>query len=81
MWQSEATKFKIIDDEILPPFAALQGLGLTAAMNIVEARSIKEFTSVEDLRLRAKLSKTVIEGLREHGTIADLPETDQLSLF
>ena len=81
LWQSDSTKFKIVDGEILPPFAALQGLGTTAAMNIVAARTSKKFTSVEDLRNRAKLSKTIIEGLREHGTLAELSETDQLSLF
>jgi len=81
LWQSEATTFKIVDGEILPPFAALQGLGTTAAMNIVEARRKKRFTSIEDLRTRAKLSKTIIESLSELGTLNGLSETDQLSLF
>ena len=79
--QSEATSFLITENGLLPPFAGLQGLGETAAQNIVKARRQKAFTSVEDLRLRAKLSKTVIEIMWNHGCLRGLPETDQLALF
>ncbi len=81
LWKSEASAFKIINGEIYPPFSALQGLGNIAACNIVEARNNKDFTSIEDVQVRCRLSKTIIESLREHGTLEDLPETDQLSLF
>lgn len=81
LWESDATKFKIVDGELLPPFVALQGLGTTAAMNIVSARQERKFTSIEDLRVRARLSKTVIEIMREHGCLDGLTETDQLSFF
>jgi len=79
--KSEANKFLITDDGLLPPFGALQGLGDTAAKNIVRARRQKLFTSVEDLRIRAKLSKTVIEIMHNHGCLNGLPETDQMVLF
>ncbi len=79
--KSQAVKFLITDEGILPPFAALQGLGETAARNIVKARSEKSFTSVEDLRFRARLSKTVIEIMHNHGCLNGLPETDQMALF
>jgi len=46
--ESQAARFLITDEGILPPFAALQGLGETAARNIVKARSDKSFTSVEE---------------------------------
>ncbi len=78
---SQAANFIITDEGLLPPFAALQGLGETAAKNIERARRQKEFTSVEDLRIRAKLSKNVIEIMRNHGCLNDLPETDQMSMF
>ncbi|MDS1029081.1 PolC-type DNA polymerase III [Bacillota bacterium LX-D] len=81
LWDSEATNFKIIDGEILPPFASLQGLGQTAAENIAVARQEKKFSSIEDLRVRSKLSKTVIEILRDHGCLRGLSETGQLSFF
>jgi DNA polymerase-3 subunit alpha (Gram-positive type) len=66
---------------LLPPLVSLQGLGQTAAAGIVRAREKKPFTSREDLRMRAKLSKTVIEVLDKHGCLDNLPENDQLSLF
>lgn len=79
--KSEATGFLITENGLLPPFAGLQGLGETAAQNIVKARRQKAFTSIEDLRLRAKLSKTIIEIMQNHGCLIGLPETDQMALF
>ncbi len=78
---SRAARFLITENGLLPPFAALQGLGETAAKNIVRARRQKKFTSVEDLRIRAKLSKAVIEIMMNHGCLNGLPETDQMVLF
>lgn len=81
LYESHASKFQITEEGILPPFAALQGLGGAAAQNIVNAREEKAFTSVEDLRIRAKVSKTVIEIMQQHGCLEGLPETDQMALF
>lgn len=66
---------------LLPPLISLQGLGTAAADNIVNARREKSFTSREDLRVRAKLSKTVMECLDNHGCLRGLPEDDQITLF
>lgn len=81
LYNSEASKFVIIDNGLLPPFAALQGVGDTAARNIVEARNERAFLSIEDLRNRARISKTVIDILRNHGCLGELPEDDQIMLF
>jgi DNA polymerase-3 subunit alpha (Gram-positive type) len=81
LYQSDATKFLIVDNGLLPPLASLQGLGDTAAHNIVQARKGREFLSVEDLRNRSRISKTVIEILKEHGCLNQLPEDDQIMLF
>lgn len=81
LYESEAVKFKIEKDGIRPPINALQGVGENAAKSIVEARKDGEFISKEDLRLRSKVSKTVIETLSNHGCLDGLPETNQLSLF
>lgn len=78
---SHATRFQITEQGILPPFAALQGVGDAAAKSITRTRKQKLFTSVEDLRIRAKLSKPVIELLQQHGCLHGLPETDQMVLF
>ena len=63
------------------PFSALPGLGDTAADKIVEVRERSEFYSIEDLRERTGISKSVIEILRRHGTLDGLTETNQFSLF
>ncbi|EYE89347.1 DNA polymerase III subunit alpha [Fervidicella metallireducens AeB] len=81
LYKSDSTKFLITENGILPPFKALQGVGESAAKSIVEARREGMFLSKEDLRLRAKVSKTVVEILENHGCLNDLPDTNQLSLF
>lgn len=81
LYKSDSVRFKVVDKKLLPPFRALQGVGDTAAKSIVEARKNGEFLSKEDLRLRTKISKTVIEIMSEHGCLNGMPETSQLSLF
>ncbi|MGI6686608.1 MAG: PolC-type DNA polymerase III [Bacillota bacterium] len=78
---SAADRFQITKEGILPPLASLQGLGITAAHNIVEARSEKPFVTWDDIRLRGKASKPVIDILAAHGCLDHLPQTNQLSLF
>lgn len=81
LYRSSANEFIIDGDTLLPPFNSLSGVGTNAAFNIVKAREEQEFLSIEDLQQRSKVTKTVIETLEEHGCLADLPETNQLSLF
>ncbi len=81
LYKSAARKFIMAEDGLLPPFAALQGVGETAAQNIVAARAEHPFSSQEDLRLRARISKTVIDVLKGHGCLAGIPETAQVVLF
>ncbi len=80
---SDSTRFLIVDEgkALLPPLVALQGVGEAAALSIAKAREEKPFTSREDLRIRGKVSKTVIEVLEAHGSLDYLPENDQISLF
>ncbi|MCF6464698.1 PolC-type DNA polymerase III [Clostridium sp. Cult2] len=81
LYKSDSDKFLIGDNGILPPLKSLEGVGETAAKNIVKERNVDKFLSVEDLVSRAKVSKTVVEALREHGCFYDLPESNQISLF
>lgn len=81
IYKSDADRFMIVDGKLLPPLKSLQGVGQNAARNIVEARRQGEFISLEDLRERTKVTKTVIETLVNHGCISDLPKTNQLTLF
>lgn len=81
LYRSDATRFLIKDNGLLPPLAALQGLGDAAAHNIVQAREERGFLSIEDLRSRARISRAVVDILKDHGCLGDLPEDDQIMLF
>ncbi len=81
LYESEAFRFQLVDGKIRLPLNAFQGVGDAAAQNIVDARRDGEFMSIDDLKTRAKLTKTVIETLAENGCLKGLPETSQLSLF
>ena len=80
--KSEATTWGVLDDyNIYPPFSAIDGLGDTVAKAIVEERKKRNFTSIEDLQKRAKISQTLIDKLRKMNVLNGLDESDQLSLF
>ncbi|WP_330375481.1 PolC-type DNA polymerase III [Inediibacterium massiliense] len=81
LYKSDSDQFKIIDGKLLPPLRGLQGVGENAAKSICEARKNGEFISIEDIRERTKVTKTVIETLKNHGCLFNLPDTNQLSLF
>ncbi|MGG1551178.1 PolC-type DNA polymerase III [Paenibacillus ferrarius] len=82
IYRSHATKFIIDGDSLIPPFAALSGIGENAAKNIAAAKEEGgDFLSIEDFQNRSKASKTVIEMLNSMGCFRGLPESNQLSLF
>jgi DNA polymerase III subunit alpha, Gram-positive type len=81
LYRSDASEFLISGQSLLPPFAAVPGLGAAAADSIVNARQDRPFSSQEDLRLRGHVSKNVVELLGQQGCLNDLPESDQLRLF
>ena len=81
LYESDATKFIIAEKGILPPLNALPGLGETAAHTVVEARKQGGFETVEQLRKRAKLNKSMIQLLKDTGCIGEMPESDQVSIF
>jgi DNA polymerase-3 subunit alpha (Gram-positive type) len=81
LYESDATKFKIHGNGLRPPLNSLQGLGGNAANAIVEARAQGEFVSIEDLKIRARISKSVIEILQQNGCLRGIPESSQMSLF
>lgn len=82
LYKSHPTRFLPTEKGVRIPLAALSGIGTSAALSIDEARSNGvPFISQEDLRVRSKVSKSVIEKLAEYGTLKDLPENDQIDLF
>ena len=81
LYKSDDKIFKICGDYILPPLISIEGMGQSAAKSIVEERTKGEFISIEDLTKRCKITKTSIEGLKEQGCLAQMDETNQISLF
>ncbi len=79
--KSHATRFFAMDGKVLLPFVALAGVGESAARAIVAEFEKKPFLSVDDMRNRARVNKTAVEALMNHGVLAEIPESDQLSLF
>lgn len=79
--RSDAKAFLPENGKIRMPFNSLPGLGDTAADKIIEARENFEIYSVEDLRRRTGISKTVVEILRRNRVLDGLSETNQFSMF
>ena len=79
--KSHAFMFLPEDGNIRMPFSALTGLGENAAANIIAAREECPFSSIEDLQIRGKVTKSVIETLKKNRVLDGLSETNQLSFF
>ena len=81
MYKSDAKKFQITPDGLLPPFSSLQGLGVNAAQSIVDGRKDGEFKTILELKERTSLGRSLIDMLKENGILDGIPETNQMSLF
>ncbi len=81
LYKSDAKKFILTKEGLIPPFNSLQGLGTTAAQSIVEGRKAGEFKTVEEFKSRTSVGKTLIELLKENGVMKGIPDTNQLTLF
>ncbi|MBR0102682.1 MAG: helix-hairpin-helix domain-containing protein, partial [Selenomonadaceae bacterium] len=81
LYDSDAEDFIIKKNGLLMSLSSIDGVSEAAARNIVEARKAGRFSSVEDLKNRAGLNKTVVAALKTHGCLRDLQESNQLSLF
>ena len=79
--KSDATAFLPEKEGIRMPFNSLVGLGDSAAEKIIETRDSYDIWSVEDLRERSGVSKSVIEVLRRDHVLDGLSEQNQFSLF
>ncbi len=81
LYRSSANMYRIEDGKIRLPFSSLKGLGGSAAVGLEKAGKQGDYLSVDEITTRAGVSKSVIELLREHGSLAGLPETSQITFF
>ena len=82
IYKSDATKFLVTENGLIPPFTSMPGIGEQAAINLVEERKNGPFLSAEELSVRCpKVSKSVIELLDGIGALGSMPKSTQISLF
>lgn len=81
LYKSDSRKFIVTEEGLIPPFNSLQGLGTNAAQSIVDGREAGEFHTIEELKERTSLGRSLIDLLKENGVLNGIPETNQLSLF
>ncbi len=81
LYKSDSRKFIVTEEGLIPPFNSLQGLGTNAAQSIVDGRVAGEFHTIEELKERTSLGRSLIDLLKENGVLNGIPETNQLSLF
>lgn len=79
--KSAAKKFVIENGKLRLPFNSISGIGESAAESLELAAQKYNFLSIEDIQQKTKVSKAVIDSLKEIGTFRDLPDTSQISLF
>jgi len=79
--KSKAFAFVPEDGGIRLPFSSLPGVGESAAESIERAMSEGGILSVEDLRIKAGITKAVVETLASNGILETLPETNQITMF
>ena len=81
LYASDATKFKIEEGGIRPPLNSIPGLGTVAAEGIEAAKKDGKFMSIDDMKIRSKIGKSVIELLDKVGCLKGMSQSNQMSLF
>ncbi|MEG2367694.1 MAG: PolC-type DNA polymerase III, partial [Oscillospiraceae bacterium] len=80
LYKSDATRFIIEDNCLIPPFIGVAGLGETAAKDLVKCREGgRTFISIDEVMSACpKVSQTSIAQLKSLGALGDMPETSQM---
>ena len=81
LYKSHATKFIVEPDGIRPPLNSIPGLGTVAAEGIDRAKQDGKFMSIDDMKIRSKIGKSVVELLEKVGCLKGMSQSNQMSLF
>ena len=81
IYKSHSSKYLPEHGKIRLPFSSLPGVGGTAAENLMNAMHGGDVFSIDELRAKAKVSKTVMEILEKNGALRGMSKTNQLSMF
>ena len=79
--KSEAMAFVPENGKIRLPLCALNGLGESVAEKIVEVVKSGEATTIEEIRVKAQVNKSIMDLLYKNNCFGDIPESDQITLF
>ena len=77
--KSHSTDFLLEVDGLRLPFISIPGLGEAVAIDIINKRNEKEFTSVSDVNNRTRLNKTLMEKMTALNAFKGLKEEDELT--
>jgi len=79
--KSDAFDFTIEGKGLRIPLCRVPGLGIKAAESVIKAKETSPFISIEDLSRRTGLTNTIIGVLKEMGSLGNLSDNSQISLF
>ena len=79
--KSEAMAFVPENGKIRLPLCALNGLGESVAEKIVDVVKSGEATTIEEIRVKAQVNKSIMDLLYKNNCFGDIPESDQITLF
>ena len=74
--KSSATVYEVEDGNLRIPFSAVDSLGESIAIDIVQKREEKAFTSKKDILKRTRLSQSLYELFDIMHSFGNLPEED-----
>ncbi|MBQ4105333.1 MAG: PolC-type DNA polymerase III [Clostridia bacterium] len=81
IYKSDAKRFVVEDGKLRLPFMSISGIGESAAISLAECGKQGEYFSIEQMQQKTKVTKAVIEALKEIGALDGIPENSQISLF
>ena len=81
LYKSHATKFLVEEEGLRPPINSISGMGNVAAEGIFNAAQEEPFSSIEDVKKRAKIGNSTIDLLKKFNCLKGLPESDQMCFF
>lgn len=81
IYKSKASIYAVEDGKIRLPFAALKGVGASAAASLEDAGKKGTYISVDEIQNRSGVSKSVIETLEQAGALEGIPKSSQISFF
>ncbi len=79
--KSEAKAFIPENGKIRLPLCSLNGLGESVAEKIVSVIKDGSATTVEEIRVKASVNKSIMDLLAKNNCFGDLPESDQITMF